>query len=233
MIFSCGDSDINCISGDCKNGQGIYTYANGDKYEGEFKDGLKHGKGAYIFSTGDKYVGEYKYGLKEGKGTYTNADIRNDLGVRLRAGNKYVGEWKNDKQHGQGTYTWHHGGKYVGEWKDGKMHGKGTWEAIRRFLSRNIVMPTHEYRSYDNCHNGSCLATPTPFIANSPANSDFLVNLKGDKYVGEFKDNRRNGKGTYTSNNGKIYQGLWKNDKFIAEPKPDEEIDYDKLFGIN
>ena len=51
-----------CISGDCVNGQGIFTYSNGEKYEGEWKDGEKNGQGTYTFPNGDKYVGEYKDG---------------------------------------------------------------------------------------------------------------------------------------------------------------------------
>ena len=35
----------------------------------------------------------------------------------------------------------------------------------------------------------------------------------GDKYVGEFKDGKRNGQGTYTAANGDKIVGEWKNDK--------------------
>ena len=35
------------------NGKGVFTSANGDKYEGDFLNGDKHGKGIYYFSTGD------------------------------------------------------------------------------------------------------------------------------------------------------------------------------------
>jgi hypothetical protein len=35
----------------------------------------------------------------------------------------------------------------------------------------------------------------------------------GDKYVGEYKDNRKNGQGTYTYVNGNKYVGEFKDDK--------------------
>ena len=33
-----------------ENGQGTYTYPNGEKYEVEWKDGEKHGQGTFTFS---------------------------------------------------------------------------------------------------------------------------------------------------------------------------------------
>lgn len=33
-------------------GRGILTYANKERYEGEFKNGMKHGKGKYYYIKG-------------------------------------------------------------------------------------------------------------------------------------------------------------------------------------
>ena len=38
----------------------------------------------------------------------------------------------------------------------------------------------------------------------------------GYKYVGEFKDDKRNGLGTYTFANGTVDKGIWKNNKLIV-----------------
>lgn len=48
------------------NGEGTYTTADG-KYEGKFKDGMYNGKGTYIYSDGSKYEGEFKDGRYLGK----------------------------------------------------------------------------------------------------------------------------------------------------------------------
>jgi hypothetical protein len=48
-----------------------YTWANGDKYVGEWKDGKKNGQGTYTWANGDKYVGEWRDDKKSGQGTYT------------------------------------------------------------------------------------------------------------------------------------------------------------------
>jgi len=37
----------------------------------------------------------------------------------------------------------------------------------------------------------------------------------GNKYIGEFKDDKRNGLGTYTFANGTVDKGIWKNNKLI------------------
>jgi hypothetical protein len=42
--------------------QGTFTFANGDKYVGEWKDDKQHGQGTYTFADGGKLVGEWKDG---------------------------------------------------------------------------------------------------------------------------------------------------------------------------
>ncbi|MCX8000455.1 MAG: hypothetical protein N3A69_16130, partial [Leptospiraceae bacterium] len=60
-----------CVDGDCKNGKGVLEYSNGDKYEGEFKQGRFEGKGKYSFKAGDVYEGDFVQDKFSGKGKYT------------------------------------------------------------------------------------------------------------------------------------------------------------------
>jgi len=41
--------------------------------------------------------------------------------------------------------------------------------------------------------------------------------LKGDKYVGEFRDGYRNGQGTFTWSDEGKYEGKWKDGKFHGQ----------------
>ena len=73
-------AEAGCILGNCRDGQGTFTWANGDKYVGEWKGGLRHGRGTLTLANGAKYVGEHKDGKKSGQGTYTYPDGRIDIG---------------------------------------------------------------------------------------------------------------------------------------------------------
>ena len=43
------------------DGQGIFTYSDGNKYEGEWKDGKKHGLGTLtFFNNVRKWIGEFR-----------------------------------------------------------------------------------------------------------------------------------------------------------------------------
>ena len=89
---------------------GTYTFPDGEKYVGEWKDDKYHGQGTFTSPDGTKYVGEYRDGNMHRQGTYTFPD-----------GEKYVGEWKDDKRHGQGTLTFANGRVKKGIWSDGEL----------------------------------------------------------------------------------------------------------------
>ncbi|MDC9721456.1 MAG: exonuclease domain-containing protein [Urechidicola sp.] len=98
----------------CVNGTGTYTYFDGKKYNGEFKDGKFNGTGTFTFPIGDKYIGEFKDDEYNGVGILTFWD-----------GQKYVGEFKDDKYNGAGIFIHPKRKKFIGEYKDGKINGAG------------------------------------------------------------------------------------------------------------
>ena len=75
-----------CQSGNCKNGRGIYLYADGNIYEGDFENGLPNGTGKISYANGDVYEGEIEKGSLHGKGMMISAN-----------GNKVQGIWESGK----------------------------------------------------------------------------------------------------------------------------------------
>ena len=246
------------------NGQGTYIFPSGEKYAGEYKDNKRNGQGTYIFATGSKYVGEWKDDKYHGQGTYIFA-----------SGSKYIGEYKDDKKHGQGTFTAANGDKYVGEWKDDKSHGRGVqtyadgrpsqegiWAEDKFVRAEKINLPQQqtdlalnedrrrleaERRSQQSAQETQGNLPPCPpsnevswhmcFGTFTLKNGYKYVGewkddkyhgqgtyysladnqFKGDKYVGEYKDNKRNGQGTYIFATGSKYVGEWKDDKYHGQ----------------
>jgi serine/threonine protein kinase len=77
------------LNGSIPNGKGTAIYTNGDKYIGDFQNGLRNGTGIYYWSDGEKFEGEYKDNLRNGFGKYYSAD-----GSLIEQGNYINGELK-------------------------------------------------------------------------------------------------------------------------------------------
>ena len=174
---------------------GTFTYPDGNKYVGEWKNDKKHGQGTYAEADGSKYVGEWKDGIRYGQGTQTYADGRVAEGIFENNNFLYakklsptVTAKKSPEPSSQvqsslppcrgdyiadhwkncfGRYIHANGDKYAGEFKDAKKHGQGT-----------------------------------ETFAN------------GDKYVGEWRNGNRHGKGTLTYSDGTVIEGIWRDGRF-------------------
>jgi hypothetical protein len=88
-------------------GEGVQTLANGDRFEGSWKDDRKEGHGAYTAADGRTYVGEFKNDRFDGVGVMTDGK-----------GDRYEGAWKAGRRNGQGTYTGADGTRFTGLWVD-------------------------------------------------------------------------------------------------------------------
>ncbi|KAG7400880.1 hypothetical protein PHYBOEH_004092 [Phytophthora boehmeriae] len=102
------------------SGNGTVVYPNGVKYTGAFADGKFHGFGVMEMERGYRYEGEFLRGQRCGFGKLQ----------MLQSGAVYEGEFYNNMRHGQGTETSTLGYSYTGAWRCNRICGKG-----RLFLS--------------------------------------------------------------------------------------------------
>jgi len=128
------------------------TYANGEKYTGNWTSDKRHGTGKLYSANGTPvkdgywkdgnyvcgYTGEYKDDQRSGYGTEEKPggdvykgewriNMKDGQGTFTDSHGSYTGTWKADKRQGQGSITWVTGETYEGLWQDDKMAGQGTY----------------------------------------------------------------------------------------------------------
>ena len=200
----------------------------GDEYKewiyiGDVKNGKPNGLGSSnLPGSPMSYNGEWKDGLKNGQGTFTYA-----------SGSMYQGEFKDDKQHGQGTLTWINGAKRVGEFRKGKLFNiteysrKGS--IIRKWVNGVMVFDKKKGKLlFLRNENGkwTWLKSGNEEIDGKyvgsidkngiPGDAGTLSLPDGNKYEGEWKDGKYDGKGTLTFTDGDTLEGEWKDGKLVV-----------------
>ena len=104
--------ETGCIAGNCTNGTGTYVWDNGDKYEGEFRDGKYDGYGTMYWNHGAIYRGEWEDGDMHGYGTYI-----------FDNGNTYTGNHEHDYFEGEGKMVYADGSIDEGIWHEDEYIG--------------------------------------------------------------------------------------------------------------
>ena len=109
-----------------KNGIGRVALKAGGSYHGYFLNGERSGEGLFHYANKDRYSGAWKYGKKHGKGTYiidsSNIKLVGDWfegQIRcgkwiLSNGDTYEGKFKHNKPTGDATWSLANGNKLKG-----------------------------------------------------------------------------------------------------------------------
>lgn len=67
-------------------GKGVFTWPDGRKYVGDYKNDMKHGIGTFTWQDGRVYHGDWEDGKQHGHGHY------------IKDGKKREGLWKHGKR---------------------------------------------------------------------------------------------------------------------------------------
>ena len=161
----------------------------------------------------------------------------NCFGIHTFAnGNKYTGEWRNNKRNGQGTFTWADGTVEEGIWKDGEFqYAKKLSPPVpvaKTPIQDDEIISESSGSDSPECSNSAevwhdCFGTKTyengdkyvgDFEDNKQHGQGTKTWVNGDKYVGEFKKDMQNGLGVYTQSDGTIEDGIYLDDELLYLP---------------
>ncbi len=209
LIITTGELEGQMYKGnfvdDIYDGDGVYTYPNGNYYRGEFKNDKFDGYGKYYFLSGEEN------------------------------GDTYEGYYKDGYKHGQGKYTYADGVVVEGQYKKGELDGIfyiNSEEAIfkdneivflndlnQEEISDNIISDckiiNNQISTDDECKVTKFIILNheyTGTILNKKKHGNGFEKIiegefKGNTYTGEFRNDFYHGQGKYVYSSGDYYEG--------------------------
>lgn len=195
-------NQTGCVSGDCKDSYSVLV-KNGEKYIGEFQNGVPHGMGKYILPDGSTYTGSVVAGKIDGYGTLTYADT-----VTATAPHKYVGDLTNGKPNGYGAMFYNNGDYYYGHFSQNIFDGQGVYvekasgkKKSGFYLKGELVktMPEQDFDIIfgDKEKYGLRLTSDGRYMGNlvdgEPEGQGSLETYDGYTIIGEFQMGMANG----------------------------------------
>jgi hypothetical protein len=152
---------------------------------------------------------------------------------KIKTHPKYQGDVVSGKPNGLGILTYPWGTKYVGEWKEGRswygIGGDTRGNIVGKYVNGvNIIKEpmevfekkqtgvlfrrgeNRELRWFRNGNNKKDRTYVGDIRNRKPNGKGTYTYPSGDKYIGEFKDGEYHGQGTFTFNDGAKYVGEFK-----------------------
>ncbi|CAI5943412.1 unnamed protein product [Closterium sp. NIES-64] len=176
----------------------VRRYTNGDRYEGETRDGVASGSGVYYFDeAAGKYEGEWADGKYSG------------LGVESwESGSVYRGEYKRGYREGRGLYQFHTGDAYAGAWARGQSHGAGLQMCAdgSTYAGQFSYGLKHGFGIY-TFRNGDVYAGE--YFRDAMHGYGVYTFSNGQCYEGAWHDGCKQGLGRYSFRSGDSLMGHW------------------------
>ena len=229
-----------CASGDCLNGRGVYQFASGARYEGQFVRGKRQGQGRLELSDGVIYEGQFQQDYRQGTGVQTWPD-----------GARYTGQFLRDLFHGQGILCFSDGSRYTGQWQSGQMHGPGRMEdpegRIREgeWVQGKLDNPARNQKPDQIATPSAQPAMHLPASATGrqgtyryadgsvyegmllnglPQGQGRVVYASGNRYTGDWYGHTPHGTGTMVMTDGRTLQGRWEHGRLSELTGPMQAI---------
>ncbi|KAM5151552.1 alsin [Mantella aurantiaca] len=161
-------------------------------YNGRWLAGKPHGRGVLKWPDGRVYDGEFRNGLEDGYGKLIIPK------KSLKKEDRYVGHWKDGKMCGQGTFWYANGEVYEGCFQDNNRHGHGllrsgklTSSSPSMFIGQWVMDKKTGYGVFDDI-------------------------TRGEKYMGMWQDDLRQGNGLVVTQFGLYHEGAFSLNKMMG-----------------
>ena len=193
-------------------GEGKFTFSNGDIYAGQFRDNAMT-QGVMSKANGDEYAGDFKDDMYTGYSLYNYAN-----------GDSYCGDFERGKRHGDGVLKIKStGANYAGRFEEGELiYGQlksnegeylGQFAPVTRDYSGRGIMKFDSGDVYDGkwekglMHGHGTLIYADLFADDEEDDGDADAEKRvTSMFVGEFRQGKRV-EGTLTYGNGDVYTG--------------------------
>ncbi len=175
-----------------------------DLYVGQLRNNKRHGLGYYkFFNSKNKFFGTWNQGKTHGQGVWLfgNKDLymggnlnskNNGIGYyRWANGDVFLGSWKNDLKNGPGVFISQNGAIKPGVWKDNEYISSLSNSSLKQKLIKLVCNQNINYSNWNKCIG--------------------YKTYKNGRYIGYFKNGKRNGRGIYRWNSNITFVGFWKN----------------------
>ena len=202
-------NNLKKIKDEKSSGEKIFYLKGKVKIKAYFENGILSGNVTVNFPNKDIYCGEIKDGKLWGKGAYQFAD-----------GCFYEGEFRGGKIAGYGKAVYKNNDRYEGCFKDAMRNdsnGKYIFECgvIHEGNFENNAITGYGKRTFkDGYYEGE--------FSNGLRNKNgkfiyTLSDIYGDYYIGEYQNDKQNGKGAYyDASKNTLKSGIWEDGMRIS-----------------
>lgn len=202
---------------------GPYVYKNSaETYNGQYYYGQKFGSGLEVYRNGGLYAGGFIHSEKDGFGR----EIMGSAEQTIQKGDDYSGPHPQQKLIDQG---YQEGDYYEGDWINGERVGEG-----KEFREKGEIVYEGTWRNdmkngrgketvYEDQGTYKVLKTSTKLITDEGGVSQRKEVTEpvtmGAMYIGNWRDNKKHGKGIWKWSDGSSYEGEFKHDNISGYGK--------------